>query len=1095
LLHVEQLECRLTPTLITLGSFVGANGANALGGVIMDSSGNLYGSTVDGGASNNGTIFELVQGSGTITPLVSLNGFGGSASVMDSGGNLYGTTSNGGASNDGTIIELAHGSGTITTLASFDGTNGKNPSGALIMDSSGNLYGTTGLGSASGGVTVFELVHGSGTITTLASDANLINPSGVVVDSSGNLYGTTAAGGAFGDGTVFELAHGSSTITVLASFDGTDGANPISGVIVDSSGNLYGTTDNGGASVGGTIFELAHGSGTITTLASFDERVSMRPALIMDSSGNLYGTTGNGGPSNEGTIFELAQGSSTITTLASFNGGNGANPICALIMDSRGNLYGTTYFGGASDEGTVFEFVAPISLSPTSLPAAAVGTSYTQALTARGGTAPYTFAVTAGSLPAGLSLSTAGVLSGTPTTIGSSAFTVTATDSTGMTGNQQYTLLVEQPAARLGVTGFSSPTAAGTAGTLTVTALNADGSTDTGYLGTVHFTSSDPLASLPADYSFTLADHGVHSFPVTLFTVGTRSLTATDTGSGSVTGSEAGITVTPAAAAELVFSGVPRSTTAGSTFALTVTAEDPYGNTVPGYMGTVHFTSSDPQAVLPADYTFTTGDAGKHAFFVTLKTAGSQSVRGMATGSVNGGEARITVTPAPATGLVLGNVPATTTAGSAFTFTVALADPYGNIVPGYTGTVHFTSSDPKAVLPANYTFTSDDASQQTFFVTLETAGTQSLTATDTMTSSLTGTANGIAVNPAVADHLAFVQQPTDTVAGATINPPVMVQVLDRFGNLTSTAGVTLTLGGGPGGTILGGTRSHAASGGLATFNDLSITQAGTGYTLMATVPGLHSAVSTAFAVRPAAADHLAFLQPPAGAMMGQPINGSAAPAGVQVGIFDRYNNLVTADAGDTVTLAIGSGSGGNLNGARTQPVHGGVAAFSDLSIDMPGGYTFQASSTTRPGLAAVASPGFAIQEVPMTFGPLLKARVVRHGRVMPGHYIQVVSLYSSTDESIGGPFTLELEGLPARPVLRHGRLVILSTHIRLLNASGYAADQSGLSNPFVYAVFDAEPGPSFLAPWSAGTTFLLQFSDPLNRPILYTPLLLARASP
>ena len=148
------------------------------------------------------------------------------------------------------MFELAQGSGTITTLASFNGTNGANPYAGLIEDSSGNLFGTAYQGGASGYGTVFELAQGSGTITTLASfnGTNGANPyAGLIKDSSGNLYGTANRGGTNGYGTVFELAHGSGTITTLASFNGTNGLNPVAGLIEDSSGNLFGTPPQGGA--------------------------------------------------------------------------------------------------------------------------------------------------------------------------------------------------------------------------------------------------------------------------------------------------------------------------------------------------------------------------------------------------------------------------------------------------------------------------------------------------------------------------------------------------------------------------------------------------------------------------------------------------------------------------------------------------------------------------------------------------------------------------------------------------------------------------------------------------------------------------------
>ena len=371
---LEGLEIRLTLSLTTLASF-GAfpNGYDAVGGVIMDSSGNLYGTTAGGGANRDGTVFELAKGSGAITTLATFDGTNGmmpeASLILDSSGNLYGTTVGGGASwngttNDGygTVFELAKGSGTITTLVSFTGINGngEDPHGGVIMDSSGNLYGTTVYGHESPGA-VFELAHGSSTITTLASFDSTTGEypvGGVIMDSSGNLYGTTA--GNSGYGTVFELAHGSRNITVLAYLHTTQNAGtyPYDSLIMDSSGDLYGTASHGGGEAeNGTVFEWVHGSHQITTLASFNDTDGRWPyaSLIMDSSGNLYGTTVYGGAAGAGTVFELAQGSGTITTLVSFNGTNGENPEDTLIMDSSGNLYGTTAGGGASNEGTVFE--------------------------------------------------------------------------------------------------------------------------------------------------------------------------------------------------------------------------------------------------------------------------------------------------------------------------------------------------------------------------------------------------------------------------------------------------------------------------------------------------------------------------------------------------------------------------------------------------------------------------------------------------------------------------------------------------------------------------------------------------------------------
>jgi subtilisin-like proprotein convertase family protein len=213
-------------------------------------------------------------------------------------------------------------------------------------------------------------------------------------------------------------------------------------------------------------------------------------------------------------------------------------------------------------------------------------------------------------------------------------------------------------ATSLTVGGFPSSTTAGQGGSFTVTARDANGNVATGYTGTVHFASSDPQAGLPADYTFTAADAGSHTFSATLKTAGTQSLTAADTVNSFLTGAEAGIAVTPAAASRLNVSD-PADATGGTPFNVTITAQDAYGNTATGYAGTVHFTSSDGQAVLPGDSTLPNGTG---TFSVTLKTAGSQTLTATDTASSTlTGSADVSVNPAVSGALVFhsANVPQT----------------------------------------------------------------------------------------------------------------------------------------------------------------------------------------------------------------------------------------------------------------------------------------------------------------------------------------------------------------------------------------------------------------------------------------------------
>jgi autotransporter-associated beta strand protein len=338
----------------------------------------------------------------------------------------------------------------------------------------------------------------------------------------------------------------------------------------------------------------------------------------------------------------------------------------------------------------------------------------------------------------------------------------------------------------LTVSGFPSSQTAGVAGTVTVTAKDPNGNTATAYIGTVHFTSTDPLAVLPSNYTFLPSDNGTHTFSVTLKTAGAQAVTATDTAVGTATGTQSGITVTPASATTLAVSGFPASKTAGIADTVTVTAKDAYGNTATGYSGTVHFTSSDGAANLPSDYTFVPGDNGTKTFSVTLNTVSGPTVSITATdtGTITGMQSGITVlADTIAATLEVTGFPNPQTAGTAGSVTVTAKLVGGGTATTYAGTVHFTSTDGAAVLPSNYTFQPGDNGTHTFTdgVTLKTVagGTKSITATDTGTA-ITGTQSGIAVTPADAATLTVAGFPNPQFAGTVGS--VTVTVKDAYGN-------------------------------------------------------------------------------------------------------------------------------------------------------------------------------------------------------------------------------------------------------------------------------------------------------------------------
>jgi hypothetical protein len=274
--------------------------------------------------------------------------------------------------------EVHNMTATLTTLASFPaaGLSGPLPEGDLVADAHGDLFGVTVLDGAFGFGMIFEIPKtssGYGSPITLVSfngsDGSGPN-GGLIMDAHGDLFGTTA-GGADGFGTVFEIVKTktgySSTPTTLVSFDGSDGAYPRAGLIADSHGDLFGTTQSGGQNGLGTVFEIAKTnsgySSTPTTLVNFDGSNGGQPlgSLVADNHGNLFGTTQYGGQYGLGTVFEIAKTnsgySSTPTTLVSFNGSDGAQPVANLILDDHGDLFGTTASGGVNNSGTVFEIV------------------------------------------------------------------------------------------------------------------------------------------------------------------------------------------------------------------------------------------------------------------------------------------------------------------------------------------------------------------------------------------------------------------------------------------------------------------------------------------------------------------------------------------------------------------------------------------------------------------------------------------------------------------------------------------------------------------------------------------------------------------
>ena len=384
-----------------ISAFPGKDGASPQSNLIADASGTFYGTTFGGGKYGLGTVFEETESSdGTWNTKILYSFRGGpdgsapvAGLILDSYGNLYGTTTD-------ACWQYCHGSGTVfmlspkadsswikTILYSFTGgSDGALPNGGLAFDRTGTIiYGTASQGGSGtclqndynlGCGTVFELSPGYygwsfWLLHTFTNSPDGATPfGGVVLDRAGNLYGTTTAGGSGctgGCGTVFELSlesGGTWSETILHAFAGEDGSYPGAALIFDASGNLYGTTRFGGAHSAGTAFEVAS-SGQETVLYSFAGNADGQypsGSLTFDASGQLYGTTSQAGGNDGcwhgcGAVFRLTQTNGTWNenTVFDFNGENGGLSAAGVILDGEGNIYGTTELGGSGSNGVFFE--------------------------------------------------------------------------------------------------------------------------------------------------------------------------------------------------------------------------------------------------------------------------------------------------------------------------------------------------------------------------------------------------------------------------------------------------------------------------------------------------------------------------------------------------------------------------------------------------------------------------------------------------------------------------------------------------------------------------------------------------------------------
>ena len=506
----------------------------------------------------------------------------------------------------------------------------------------------------------------------------------------------------------------------------------------------------------------------------------------------------------------------------------------------------------------------------------------------------------------------------------------------------------------------------GVAFNITVTALNANGNVVPGYTGTVQFTTSDPAGNvvLPANYRFLPADGGTKTFPVTLRTAGLQTVRATDVANAGITGSGStqvgaldGVVIGLSFTSQVVWA------VAGTAFQVVVVAHDSTGAAVPGYRGTVRFASTDPNATLPANYTFVAADNGVHTFTITLRTVSRPPSRGQvvlvqdtANANLWAGDS-IAVDATATSRLAVVTEAATVRAGSAFNVVVAALDAHGNITPDYRGTVNFTSNDPapNVVLPGNHQFTAADGGIREFpnQVTLRTAGARRVTATDTAVAAITGFVNLTVGVPGVSRFL--VEALTNPVtAGANFN--VRVTALDVHGaTVTGYRGTVTFLSLDFRATLPPDYTFVAADNGVHTFNNVRFLQAGRQSILVEDDPTDTINGIVFVEVVPAATTRLGVTLSENPAVAGTPLT-------VTVTAQDAHGNT-TPNYRGTVTFTSNDGNASLPPNTAFRVTDRGVRTF-PATLNTVGNRTITATDTadrtiTGNGAAAVVAPAAA----------------------------------------------------------------------------------------------------------------------------------------
>ncbi len=752
----------------------------------------------------------------------------------------------------------------------------------------------------------------------------------------------------------------------------TSGVAAFSNLTLDSVGAGY-TIQATGTGLTAAITN----SFSVTPAAASQLLVSTQPPSTL-TAGSTFGLTvtaedryGNQTPAFTGSVavgLKNNPGSASLGGMVVVNSTAGVAAFSNLTLDTTGNGYTIQATGtGLADAITNSFNVTPAAASqlvvasepPTTVTA---GGTFGLTVTAEDQYGNQTTAFT-GSVAIGLknnpgsgslggtlienSNSGVAVFSNLTLDTAGNGFTIQAT-GTGVTGATTNSFNVAAAAASLLFVSAQPPSTvtAGSAFGLTVTAKDQFGNIATGFTGSVQVAlKNNPATGSLGGTVVVSSTSGVAAFSNLMLDTAGNGYTIQATGTGVTDAITNSFNVTPAAASQLLVSTQPPSTlTAGSTFGLTVTAEDRYGNQTPAFTGSVAVgLKNNPGSASLGGMVVVNSTAGVAVFSnLTLDTTGNgYTIQATGSGLTDAITKSFNVTPAAASQLLLSaQPPSTVTAGSAFGLTVTAKDQFGNIATEFMGSVQVALKNNPTTGSLGGTVVENSASGVAVFsdVTLDTAGNGfTIQATGTgLTDAITKSFN---VTPAAASQLVVASEPPATVtAGSTFGLTVTAE--DQYGNQTPafTGSVAIGLKDNPGSASLGGTLIENSTSGVAVFSNLTLDTAGNGYTIQATGTGLTDAITNSFDVTPAAATQL-FLsaQPPSTVTAGSAF-------GLTVTAEDQFGNVATGFTG-SVQVALKNNPGtGSLGGTLIENSTSGVAVFSNLMLDTAGnGFTIEAA--------------------------------------------------------------------------------------------------------------------------------------------------------